>query len=75
MKWLNDLFTGKDGSTQDLGRWSWAFSLFSVLAVAIHEAWTGKMVDLQALGISISAVVAAHGVAIGLKKDTEPSKL
>lgn len=74
MTWLKQLFTGKDCETQDLGRWSWAFSLSSLIGIAAYEAWTGKAVDLQSFGIAISTVVAAHGVAIGLKKDTEPTK-
>lgn len=74
MNWLKQLFTGKDGATQDLGRWSWAFSLASIISIATYQAVTGKPVDLQSLGIAISTVVAAHGVAIGLKKDTEPTQ-
>ena len=73
MNWLKQLFTGKDGQTQDLGRWSWAFSLASIVGIAAYEAFTGKPIDLQSLGIALSTVVAAHGVAIGLKKDTEPA--
>jgi hypothetical protein len=72
MNWLKQLFTGQDGQTQDIGRWSWVISLLGVIAVATHEAWTGKLVDLQALGIAIAAVVGAHGAAIAMKKDTEP---
>jgi hypothetical protein len=71
MKWFVDIVTGKDGLTHDLGRWSWLVSLASVLAAGLHTAWHGT-VDLVAFGTSIAAVVGAHGVALGLKKDTEP---
>ena len=71
MSILKDLFTGKDGVTHDLGRWSWALSLGAVIAAGLHSAWHGA-IDLVAFGTSIAAVVGAHGVALGLKKDTEP---
>lgn len=71
MSILNDLLTGKDGETHDLGRWSWAISLGAVIAAGLHTAWHG-VIDLVAFGTSIAAVVGAHGVALGLKKDTEP---
>jgi len=71
MKWLSDLLTGIDGQTHDLGRWSWAISLGAVIAAGLHTAWHGT-IDLIAFGTAIAAVVAAHGAALGFKKDTEP---
>ena len=67
----SDLLTGKDGVSHDIGRWSWAVSIGAVIAAGLHTAWHGS-IDLVAFGTSIAAVVGAHGVALGLKKDTEP---
>ena len=72
MKWLQDLLTGADGKTQDLGRWSWVGSLVALIAVAIHTAWVKGVVDLVAFGQAIATVVGAHGAALWVKKDTEP---
>jgi len=71
MKWLNDILTGIDNKTHDLGRWSWAISLGAVIAAGLHTAWHG-VIDLIAFGTAIAAVVGAHGVALGLKANTEP---
>ncbi len=67
MKGLRELITGKDNTTWDLGRVSWAGSY---LAVVIHDIC--KPGTLQELAISLAAVAAAHGVALGLKSKTEP---
>ena len=65
-------FTGKDGKTYDIARFSWAYSLGSLSAIVLHEAWTSRPVDLVAFGTAVSAIVVAHGAAIWGKKDTEP---
>lgn len=74
MKWYKHLFTGKDNETQDLGRWSWALSLFAVIAAAIWNATRGALIDLWGLASAIGAVVGAHGGALWMKKDTEPKE-
>lgn len=71
-KQVNDLFTGKDGETQDIARWSWAFSLFGILAATAANSLHGHAIDLIALGTAIGAVVGAHGAALWAKRDTEP---
>lgn len=72
MRWLKDLVTGIDNQTHDLGRWSWVFSTFGVLAAASANWAHGHEIDLTALGTALAAVVTAHGAALFLKKDTEP---
>jgi len=72
MNFIRDILTGKDGITHDIGRWSWVGSLAALFAITIHEAWTGKTIDLQAFGVAVAAIVTAHGTAIWAKKDTEP---
>jgi len=66
------LMTGRDNQTHDLGRWSW---LICTMAVLTHDAWQLKhavVVDVQSLAIALSAVAAAHGIALGIKANTEP---
>lgn len=66
------LLTGKDNTTHDMGKWSWAICTASVLA---HDFWQlqhNVKVDIKDLGIALSGIAVAHGVALGLKKDTEP---
>lgn len=70
--WWKDLVTGKDGKTHDLGRWSWAVSTASILILAAWHEHKGIQVGLQELGISLGAVVTAHGAALGFKNKTEP---
>jgi hypothetical protein len=72
MKFLTDIFTGLDGVTHDIGRYSWVTSLGALFAVTVHEAWTGKTVDLQAFGVAVASIVTAHGAALWAKKETEP---
>ena len=71
---MKNLFTGKDGETHDLGRWSWALSLGAVVAAGLHTAWTGHPIDLASFGTGIATVVGAHGFALYAKRDTEPEE-
>ena len=72
MQWLIKLLTGKDNSTPDLGRWSWAISTAAVLAHDGYQLYKGVHVDIQTLAVALAAVAAAHGIAIGAKGHTEP---
>lgn len=72
IKILRELFTGIDGQSHDLARYSWAFSWLSVTAVAlIHEA-RGHDVDLTVLAAAYVAVAAGHAGAIYMKRSVEP---
>jgi hypothetical protein len=73
MKLLRDLFTGRDGQTHDLGRWSWAGSFLAVVAAAAGNWWHGVAIDVVALGTALAAVAGAHGAALWAKKETEPA--
>jgi hypothetical protein len=69
---LLQLLTGKDNTTLDMGRVSWAASF---LAVVAHEGWQvahGASASIRDFAIALAAVSAAHGVALGLKAQTEP---
>ncbi len=72
MKILRDLLTGADNKTHDLGRWSWAASLLSVIALQAWSTAKSGAVDILAYASALGAVSAAHGVAIMAKFKTEP---
>lgn len=72
MDWLKQLLTGKDNSTHDLGRWSWVISMVTVIGHSVWSAGHSAPVDLLQLAGALSAVVAAHGAALFMKKGTEP---
>jgi hypothetical protein len=69
MEILKQLFTGRDGKTQDIGRWSWVMCMFAILG---HSVWSGPPVDLVQLATALGMVVAAHGAALWAKSSTEP---
>jgi hypothetical protein len=72
MSILRALLTGVDGTTHDLGRWSWAGSFLAVVAATVGNWVHGVALDVQALATALGIVAAAHGAALWAKKETEP---
>ena len=72
MKIIKDLFTGIDGKTQDIGRWSWAMSMFALFAIVTANIYHNAVIDLVAFSQAVGAIVLAHGGAIFVKARTEP---
>jgi hypothetical protein len=71
-KIINDLLTGKDNQTHDIGRWSLVFTMFAFLMSCIYNAVHAGIVDLEKLYLGVAAIVSAHGAALLMKKDSEP---
>jgi len=71
-KVFNDLLTGEDGKTHDIGRWSWMLSLLAVLCGAGYELINGSMPSFKDFAEAVGIIAGAHGAAVMLKKDTEP---
>lgn len=69
---FNDLMTGKDGATHDMGKWSWLLSMITVIGSAVWNSLHGTVIELLTLAQALGVVVAAHGAALWAKKDTEP---
>lgn len=69
---FNDLFTGKDGISHDLGKYSWAGSFIAVIAAGIWNAMHGVVLDLMHVAEALGAVAGVHGATLWAKKDTEP---
>ena len=71
-KILNDLLTGQDGKTHDIGRWSWMLSLLAVMFGAGYEMVENNALALTDFAEAVGIIAGAHGAAVMLKKDTEP---
>jgi hypothetical protein len=71
-KMIKDLFTGIDGQSHDIGRWSWAICLFAVIAGVAWNALHAVVIDAKQFAEALGIVVAAHGGALWAKKTTEP---
>jgi hypothetical protein len=71
-KVLNDLLTGTDGKTHDIGRWSWMISIIAVIIGAGYELFHNGTFTLRDFAEAIGIIAGAHGAAVMLKKDTEP---
>lgn len=69
------LFAGKDNHTLDLGRVLWALGTLVFFALSVHAIWHGTPFDPQSWGIGFSTVLAAGGLALWAKKDTEPESM
>ena len=74
MNLFKQLMTGRDNETHDLGRWSWFASFVAVIGHSIWNTLSGVPVKLTDLAMALAAVAGAHGVALGMKKDTEPAE-
>jgi hypothetical protein len=73
-KIFNDLLTGADGKTHDIGRWSWMISLLAVLFGAGYEMVHNDVPTLKDFAEAVGIIAGAHGAAVMLKKDTEPQE-
>lgn len=71
-KVLRELFTGIDGQSHDLGRYSWAGSFVSITGVALWHEWRGVATDLTVLAAAYGTTAAAHAGALFMKRSTEP---
>lgn len=72
MNAFKQLFTGKDGLTHDMGRWSWAICIATVIVAAFGNWWHNQVIDLVQLATALAAVVGVHGAALWAKRSTEP---
>lgn len=72
-KIINQLMTGIDGQTHDVGRWLWALGVLNFMGLAFVAVYfKGQVFDPQAYGVGLGAVLAGGGLAIGAKAKTEP---
>ena len=68
---LQQLLTGKDNQTYDLGRVSWLVGMLAVIGLAAYEVMHSS-VSLRELAESLGIVSAASGASVAMKQGTEP---
>lgn len=73
MKLLRDIFTGKDNTTYDLGRISWALSVIWFMAASTYNLIVTQTFDMVAAGTGLGGILAAGGAALALKSGDEPN--
>ena len=73
LSWLNQLLTGKDNQTHDLGRWTWLIGFIAIIAIAIYEVIHQRDISLRELAESLGIISGASGASIMMKKETEPT--
>ena len=69
---LQQLLTGKDNETHDIGRW---LAVLTVLAGIGYQGWAiykGQPFDLQNFGVGAGALFTGVGAMLKLKEGTEP---
>jgi hypothetical protein len=71
-KILNDLLTGKDNKTHDLGRWTWMAGFISIICIAIYEVMQSKAISLTELASALGIVSGAGGASVMMKSNSEP---
>jgi hypothetical protein len=74
IKLLNDLLTGKDNQTHDIGRYLWAAGVLVYLGLSIFAIIKGQPWNPTEYGIGLGAVLAGGGAGIALKVKTEPNE-
>lgn len=72
MKALHDIVTTADGTSHDIGRWSWVLSFTAVIVDALWHAYKDSAPSVGDLAAALGVVAAAHAVALFSKQQTEP---
>ena len=68
---FQQLLTGKDNQTYDLGRVSWLVGMLAVIGLAAYEVMHSS-VSLRELAESLGIVSAASGASVAMKQGAEP---
>jgi len=71
-KIFNDLLTGKDNQTHDLGRWTWFIGFVAIIAIATYEVMQSKAISLTELASALGIVSGAGGASVMMKQNSEP---
>lgn len=73
-KLFNDLFTGKDNQTYEMGRFLWCAGCLIFFVLCLIDACSCRHFNPIEYGAGLGAVLAGGGAAIALKSKTEPDK-
>ncbi len=71
-KIMQQMLTGRDNLTYDLGRVLWAFAFFVGVIADIACQAVGQVFNLTDFGLGVGALLTAGGLALKLKENTEP---
>jgi hypothetical protein len=74
-KFFNDIFTGRDNVTYDIGRVLWFKAVCAFILISAYEVYRGVNIDMIAWGTGLAALLGGGGAAIGMKSSTEPDSL
>ena len=72
-KLLNDILTGLDGETYDIGKVLWVLGVLVYLFLSIAALFKGQLWSPGQYGLGLGAVLAGGGAAMKLKIGTEPN--
>ena len=73
MKIPNDLLTGKDNLTHDLGRWAILGCLLAALGHDVYQLHCDpKSVKVTDLALAFSSILGTGGALLKLKEKSEP---
>jgi hypothetical protein len=73
MGFLNNISTGKDNKTHDIGRVAAIACIVVGLGLQIYAVgWKGQLFDMQAFGLGVGAMAAGIGAMLKLKERSEP---
>lgn len=71
-KIINDMLTGLDGESFDIGRILWAAGVISYIAYGGWHLFLNHLYNPMDYGTGLGVVLAGGGAAIGMKAKTEP---
>ncbi len=71
-KVFKDLFTGIDGVSYHMAKFSWVFSMLSYTGVIVHHLVHTPTIDYLALAGGYGVICTTHSAAIWGMKSQEP---
>ena len=71
---FKDLFTGLDGISYHMAKFSWVFSLLSYTGVIIYHLAHTSTMDFLALAGGYGVICTTHSAAIWGMKSQEPAE-
>lgn len=72
MSFWNNILTGKDNKTHDIGRFIWLLGCLAFLVFEGFVVYYKKEFDMTGFGVGFGGLLMTGGGALLLKKSTEP---
>lgn len=74
IKLFRDCLTGKDNETYDIYRLALVSALIVYFTLSIYEVYQGRDFKPKEFGEGLGYIFGGGGLAIWLKRETEPAK-